>query len=119
LFSISAWIPFYMARTFHAGPKEVGGALALIFAITGLSAPLLSGWAADHLSSRDERWKQSFPDVSIATFGLTELAICTFSLRISRQVLTFLSEACIEFMPSIHRLPLGQYAACLPSSSRR
>jgi MFS family permease len=46
-----------MARTFHAGPKEVGGALALIFAITGLTAPLLSGWAADHLSSRDERWK--------------------------------------------------------------
>jgi MFS family permease len=57
LFSISAWIPSYAARTFHAAPKEAGGALALIFGIAGLTAPLLSGWAADHLSSRDERWK--------------------------------------------------------------
>lgn len=56
-FSIMAWMPSYIMRTYHSGPKEAGAALALIFAITGLAAPLLSGWVADHLSPRDGRWK--------------------------------------------------------------
>ena len=56
-----------------------------------------SGWpvplAPRALPRFNATTEQSIPDVSIATFRLGGLSPCTFSLNISRQVLTFPSEA--------------------------
>ena len=56
-----------------------------------------SGWpvplAPRALPRFNATTEQSIPGVSIATFSLGDLAPCTFSLNIARQVLTFPSEA--------------------------
>jgi len=74
-YALAFWMAAVMLRRFDISTGDVGLYLGLAFLIGGIPGPILSGYATEWLTNRDERWRALFP-------GLASL-VCVVPLAVS------------------------------------